>query len=159
HENSVVVLAALQQIGKRKSEIPVAVLKELCNHYRPGLRDAARKLNAERGGADPGPFDGVKAMKRPALAALMASIGALLDQPASPEAEFVIVTTKWSDGKDTETSTTVGWLVKKDVNSWVVLTPFGHRETFQKEETIKSRRGGKSISKSSWEKYPIADEV
>ena len=84
HENSVVAVTALQQIGKRKSEIPDAVLNELCDHYRPGLRDAARKLNKERGGADPGPFDPGLAMKRPALAALMTSIGAVLDQPAAP---------------------------------------------------------------------------
>jgi len=159
HENSVVVLAALQQINERKSEIPNAVLMGLCDHYRPSLRAAARKLNKERGGADPGPFDPVIAMKQPALAALMTNIGALLDQPASPDTEFVKVTTKWTSGKDTNTSETLGWLVKNDGDSWVVLTPFGHRETFHKEKTFKGRRGGESVSKSSWEKSPIADEV
>lgn len=159
HENSVVVLAALQQVGKRKSELPDAVLKELCDQYRPSVRIAARKLNKERGGGEPGPFDPAKAVQRPALAALMTTIGSLLDQPAPPDAEFVKVTTKWTAGKDSETSTALGWLVKNDGDSWVVLTPFGHRETFHKEKSIKTRRGGESVVKSSWEKYPIADEV
>ncbi|HYT92504.1 MAG TPA: hypothetical protein VEL76_27560 [Gemmataceae bacterium] len=159
HENAVVVLAALQQVGKRKTELPDAVLKALCDHHRPGLREAARKINKERVGADPGPFDHVKTVQRPALAALMTSIGALLDQSASPEAEFVKVTTTWTAGKDTGTSTTLGWLVKNDGDAWVVLTPFGHRDTFHKQQTIKNRRGGETVTQSKWEKYPIAAEV
>jgi hypothetical protein len=159
HENSVVVLAALDQLAKRKTDIPDAVLKSLCDHYRPSLREAARKLNKERGGADPGPFDGAKAMQRPAIAALMTSIGALVDQPAPPDAEFVKVTTKWTAGDRTETTSTLGWLIKDNKDSWTVLTPFGHRETFQKGKTIKNSRGGDSTSTSTREKFPIADEV
>jgi hypothetical protein len=94
HENSVVALAALNQIGKRKVDLPESVLRALCDHHRSSLRDAARKLNAERGGRDPGPFDPFKAVQRPALAALMTEIGALIDPPAPPDAEFVKVTTK-----------------------------------------------------------------
>ena len=67
HDNSVVVLAALKHIGKGKSEIPEAVLKGLCDHYRPSIRNAARKLNKDRGHANPGAFDPVAAMKQPAL--------------------------------------------------------------------------------------------
>jgi hypothetical protein len=159
HENFVVVLGALQQVGKRKTDLPAPVMKELCDHYRPSLRAAARKLNIERGGADPGSFDPAKALQKPALVALTTNIGALLDQPAPPNSEFVKVTTTWSAGKETETTTVLGWLVKNDGDSWVVLTPFGHRETFHKEKTIKSRRGGESVTKSSREQYPIADEV
>jgi hypothetical protein len=159
HENSVVVLAALEQLGKRKTDVPDTVLKELCHHYRPSLRDAARKLNRERGGAYPGAFDQAKAVQRPALATLMDNIGALLDQPAPPDAEFVKVTTKWTSGRNIEKNSTLGWLVKNDGDSWVVLTPFGHRETFHKNLTVKSRRGGESVTKGSWEKYPISDEV
>ena len=88
----------------------------------------------------------------------MTSIGAVLDQPAAPDAEFVKVTTKQIVDKDTRTSTTLGWLVKNDGDSWVVPTPFGHRETFYKEKTIKGRRG-EWTTRSSWEKSPIADEV
>src|SRR5260370_32111042 len=133
HENSVVVLAALHQLGKRKTEIPDAVLKALCDHYRPSLRAAARKLNKERGGPDPGPFDHPKAVQRPAVAALLISIGALPDQPAAPNAEFVKGTTTWTAGKGTETSTIHGWLGNDDGGSRVVLSPFGHRESFPKE--------------------------
>ena len=158
HENSVVVLAALHQVGKRKSELPDGVLKMLCDHYRPGIREAARALNRERGGTDPGPFDQASAVQRPEVAGLMANVGALLDQPAPPDAAFVKVTTTWTDTKDTNTSTTVGWLVKNNGDSWVVLTLFGHREMFHKEKTTKGRRG-ESVTKSSWEKYAIADEV
>ena len=68
------------------------------------------------------------------------------------------MTTKQIVDKDTRTSTTLGWLVKNDGDSWVVLTPFGHRETFYKEKTIKGRRG-EWTTRSSWEKSPIADEV
>jgi len=159
HENSVVVLAALKLVGKRKTEIPDGVIKALCDHYRPSLREAARALNKERGSADPGPFDPAKAVQRPAVVALMANIGKLLDQPASPDAEFVRVTTKRTSNKQTETSTTLGWLVKDDGDSWLVLTPFGHHEVFHKERSVKSRSGSESITKSTWEKYPIADEV
>ncbi len=159
HENTAVVLAALTQVGKRKLELPDAALKELCHHHRVSLRDAARKLNLERGGGDPGPFDPVKAVKGPALAALMTNISALLDQTPFPDAEFVKVTTKWTDGKETQTSTKLGWLVKDDGASFVVVSPFGYRETFHKEKTNKNRGNGDSVTKSSWEKYSIAEEV
>jgi hypothetical protein len=159
HENSVVVLTALKQIGKRKSDVPDAVLKGLCDHYRPSIRDAARKLNKDRGDTDPGVFDPVAAMQRPALAALMTNIGALLDQPASPEAPFVKVTTTWSASKESESTTTLGWLIKNEGDSWIVLTPFGHRETFHKEKKANGRRNNETIVKSRWEKSPIAEEV
>jgi hypothetical protein len=159
HVNSAVVVAVLQQVGKRKVEIPGAVLQALCDHYRPSLRAAARKLNKERGGADAGPFDQAKAVQRPEIATLMEGVGALLDQPAPPDARFVKVTTKWTDGKETQTSTTLGWLVKDDGDSWVVLTPFDRRETFYKEKASKSRLDGESVIRSSWAEYPIAEEV
>jgi hypothetical protein len=158
HENSVVVLAALQQVDKRGTELPDGVLKALCNHYRPSLRAAARKLSKERGGADPGPFDQAKAVQMPTIAALMKDIGELLDQPAPPDSDFVKVTTTSIAGKETETSTVLGWLVKNDGDSWVVLTPFGHRESFHKEQTTKGRQGAEVV-KSTWEKSPIVDEV
>jgi hypothetical protein len=123
------------------------------------LRAAARKLNKERGGSEPEPFDPVKAMQRPAIAALMTTIGDLLDQPAPPSAAFVKVTTTWTNGKDSDTSTTLGWMVKNDGDSWIVLTPFGERESFRKEEKSKTRRGTEFVAKSSWEKSPIVDEV
>ncbi len=124
HENSIVVQGVLRQIGDRKTALPDAVLKALCNHYRPSLRDAARQLNKERGGADPGPFNEGKAMLGPAIAKLMTDIGALLDQPAPADADFVVVTTK-TTGKWASTHATLGWLVKNDGDSWVVLTRFG----------------------------------
>jgi len=159
HENSVLVLGALRQLAKHKTPLPDAVLKALCHHYRPSLRAAGRQLNTERGGADPGPFDQAKAMQRPAIVELMTNIGALLDQPASPDAEFVTVTTKRTWGKETHTFTTLGWLVKNDGASWVVLTPFGHRETFHKKRTVKNQGDAEITTTSSWEKSPIADEV
>jgi hypothetical protein len=159
HENSVVVLAALKHIGKGKSDIPEAVLKGLCDHYRPSIRAAARNLNKDRGNADPGAFDPVAAMKRPALSALMTNIGALLDQPAPPDAPFVKMITTWTAGKESDTSTTLGWLVKNEGDSWTVLTPFGHRETFHKEKKTKGRREIEVIVKSSWEKASVAEEV
>jgi hypothetical protein len=158
HENAAVVVAALQQIGKRKAQLPDAVLKELCDHYRPAIRAAARKLNKERGGPDPGPFDCARAMQRPEVAALMTSIGALLDEAAAPDAEFVKVTTTLTVGKEAETSFTVGWLVKNNGDSWLVLNPFGHREAFHKEKS-EIRWGDTWVSKSSWRKYPVAEEV
>src|SRR6185295_5661728 len=108
-----------------------------------------------RGNADPGPFDPVAAMKRPALSALMANIGALLDQPAPPDSAFVKATTTWTAGKESNSSTTLGWLVKNEGDSWTVLTPFGHRETFHKEKKTKGRREIEVIVKSSWEKASI----
>ena len=159
HENSALVLAALKQIGKRNTAISNEVLKALCDHYRSSLRSAARQLNKERRGADPGVFDPAKAIQRPAVAKLMTDIGALLDQPASADAEFVRVTTLWISGKEPQTSTTLGWLVKTDGDSWVVLTPFGHRETFNKEKKIKTKGGGETIERSTWEKHSIAKEV
>ena len=159
HDNSVVVLAALKHIGKVKSEIPEAVLKGLCDHYRPSIRNAARKLNKDRGYVNPGAFDPVTAMKQPALTALMTNIGALLDQPASPDAPFVKVTTTWTAGKESDTSTALGWLVKNDGDSWILLAPFGHRETFYKEKKTKGRREVETIVKSSWDKASIGEEV
>jgi hypothetical protein len=158
HENSAVVLAALEQIGKRKTIIPDGLLMAICDHHRPSLRMAARELNKERGAANPGPFDAAKALQRPALAKLMADIGVLLDRPAAPDAEFVKVTTNTVAGDRSDTSTTVGWLVKNDGASWEVLTPFGHRESFYKEKIVK-RRETQIVTRSTWHNYPIAQEV
>jgi hypothetical protein len=155
HENSVVVLAALKQVDKHKTAIPDAVFAALCDHHRPSLRAAARKLNKERGGAEPAPFDPAKAVQRPALAALMRDIGALLDSPAPPDAAFVKTTMKKTFGKNAHSWTTLGWLVKNDGDSWVVLTPFGHRDTYHKEKTEK-QRSGDTVEKSTLEDYPIA---
>jgi hypothetical protein len=158
-ENSVVVLAALNQVGKRKIDVPDSVLKALCDHYRPSLRDAARKLNKERGRPDLlAPFDPIKAVQRPELAALMANIGALFDQPIPPEADFVKVTTTSTFGKQTRTSAAVGWLVTNDGDTWVVLTPFGDTQTYQKERKV-NRGRGEWVTRSKWEKRSIAEEV
>jgi hypothetical protein len=158
HENSVVLRWALEQFGKRKTDLPDGLLKELCQHYRPSIRAAARKINSDRGGPDPGAFDNARAIQRPEVVALVTAVGALLDQTAATDAEFVKVTTEWTSGEETNTETTIGWLVKNDSDSWIVLTPFGHRENFAKEKKIK-RRDGESTIKSRWEKLPIADEV
>jgi len=159
HENSAIVLAALRQIGQGKTAVPEATLKALCQHYRPSLRNAARKLNKDRDGADPGKFDQAAAMRGPIIARLMADVGALLDQPAPADAEFVAVTSKWTSAKDSDTSTTLGWLVKNDGASWEVLTPFGQREKYLKEVTEKNHGGQDGVTKNSWEKYPVAKEV
>jgi hypothetical protein len=159
HANAAVVFAALQQIGQRKLPIAEGVLKALCHHHRPGLREAARKLNNDRGGADPGPFDPAGAMQRPPLTKLMVDVGALLGEQAPPTAEFVRVTTRVTGGEKPQEKKTVGWLVKDDGDSWVVLTPFGHRETFHKEKVYKYEGGSEYVYKSRWEKYPIAQEV
>jgi hypothetical protein len=140
HENSVIVLSVLKQIEERKAPIAEAVLGKLCDHYRPSLRTTARQLNKRRGGAEPAAFDPAKAMQRPELTKLMLDVGALLDEPAGTTAPFVRVTTKWTDGKETDVSRTIGWLIKDDGDSWVVRTPFGHREKFQKESKL-TRRG------------------
>lgn len=158
HKNSVIVQAVLRQIGDHKSPLPDKVLAALCDHYRPAVRKAARDLNKKRGGADPGPFDAAKAMQRPEIAKLMSEIGALLDSPASTDALFVKVASKTTYEKRTNTSTTLGWLVKDDGDSWVVQTPFGQREKFDKETKIK-RCETEIVTQSSWEKYSIEEEV
>ena len=158
HENSVIVQAALRQMGKQKTPIPEPLLKALCNHYRQTIREEAHTLNKERGGSEPEPFEGAKAMQRPEFAKLMTEIGALLDRPAPADAPFVKVTTKQADGKQTDTTTTLGWLIKDDGDSWVVLTPFGHREKFDKE--TKYKRGKiETVKTSSWEKDALEKEV
>jgi len=159
HKNSAVALAAIQEVARRNTPLTDAVLMPLCNHYRPSLRTASRKLNQELSRAEPKPFDGALAMRGPAITALMTTIGTLLDQPPSPDAEFVTVTTSWTDGENDRTSTKRGWLVKNDGDTWDVLTPFGQRESFVKTETIKLFRGGERIITCRWDKLPIADEV
>ncbi len=162
HESGIVLLAALKSIGDRKADLSNAVLNDLCHHYRSRIRMAARKLNEERGNADPGAFDPVAALKRPALSALMTKIGALLDQPAPSDAPFVKVTTTQKPrkaDKEYETVTTLGWLVKNDGDSWVVSTPSGRRESFQKESVTNSRFLGEVVVKSRFEKVSVAEEV
>lgn len=159
HKNFAVTQAALEELSRRKAAIPDELLATLSNHYRPSLRNAARELCSERGRPEPKPFDGAAAMRGPELAALMSSIGALIDQPAPSGAEFVKVTTSWTDGERSRSSIKLGWLVKDDGDTWVVLTPFGQREAFVKTETIRFSPDYERVINSRWEKVPIADEV
>jgi hypothetical protein len=159
HENSAVVLEALGHLARRKSAIPEAVLKACCHHYRPSIRTAARALNRERGGADPGAFDPDSAIRRPEIVKLLNDIDVLLDQRAPPTAQLVTVTTTITHEKDKFTETEVGWLVQDDGPSWVIHTPYGHRKAFHKEEAAENRRGDGTVRRSNWKPYNVAEEV
>ena len=48
HPNSVVLQTALTELAKRTVVVDASVTGKLCQHYRPSIRDAARKLHAAR---------------------------------------------------------------------------------------------------------------
>ncbi|HMF13014.1 MAG TPA: hypothetical protein VKE94_11935, partial [Gemmataceae bacterium] len=89
HPNAAVVVAALQQLGKRKAPVPADKLLPLCQHYRATIREEARKLNAQQKGAAPGPFDPVAAIKSDAISKLMERIGKNIAEPAPCDARWV----------------------------------------------------------------------
>jgi hypothetical protein len=136
HPNAAVVLAALGQTDKHKVEIPADELRALCHHYREGVRAAARKLNASRGGKDPGLFDPVNAVQSQPVRRLMDQITPLLIQPIPLQADFVAITTTYRDKDGDILNETVvrGWLLEENDKTVVVFTPFGKRRTFERHE-------------------------
>jgi lysophospholipase L1-like esterase len=81
HSNLIVAVAALKQIAAEKGKLPPDKLRVLSYHHRASMREAARKLNEQQGGPDPGPFDPVLAMRGPTVAKLMKDIGVMLIEP------------------------------------------------------------------------------
>jgi hypothetical protein len=154
HENAAVVLAALDRVGERKIEVAAGIMKELCDSYRPRLRTAARKLHAGRGGADPGPFDEIEALKRPAIAKLMSDIEAVLDRPVPSDARFMKAFDP-ATGFRRGVLMTSGWLVDED-GAKTIVSPMGQRKKNLKK-TDDAYVDLKAYMR--WVEFPIADAV
>jgi hypothetical protein len=81
HADAVVVVEALKQITERELTVPADKLLPLCQHYRPSIRAAARKLNKLQGARDPDRLDLGKAMQLPGMRKLLADFRELHLEP------------------------------------------------------------------------------
>src|SRR5262249_35642405 len=115
HPNLVVVAAALKQITVEKGKLPADKLRALCHHHRGSVREVARKLNQPQGGADPGPFDPVQAMRSPTVKKLMKDLENLLIDVPPANAPFIVATiTVFDKNKKKEhVYAERGWLLKE----------------------------------------------
>jgi hypothetical protein len=145
HDNAVVAAEALKQVAARKQTLPAERLAALCQHHRADVRDAARKLNAQQGGKDPGAFDAAEAVRSEPLRKLMDDVQALLTDLPPAKAEFVEVTVKYldKDKKVRDTDASRGWLVRREKDAVEIYTPYGRLETFldgeKKKHTLSER--------------------
>jgi hypothetical protein len=139
HDNAVVTAEALKQVAMRKQTLPAERLAALCQHHRTDIRDAARKLNAQQDGKDPGAFDAAKAVRSDPLRKLMDDVQALLTELPPAKAELVEVTLKYldSDKKVRGTNTAHGWLIRQEKNTVEIYTPHGRSVTYRNGEKQK----------------------
>jgi hypothetical protein len=162
HPNSSVAIAALQQIGNRKEQLPADRLAALCQHHRAGNRDTARKLNRQQGGPEPPPFDAVKALHSPPVRKLVEDITALVEGPAPAGAEFVVVTqtTFQKGGANENKHETRGWVLKREGDTIELLSPFGWRDRFTKQpKPVAMPAAAAWFQTCTIEPVKIADEV
>src|SRR5208283_4353747 len=97
-----------------KETLPADKLRALCHHHRLAIRDAARALNQQQAGAEPGPFDPVKAMRSPGIDNLMKKLdGMFIDMPPA-DAPFIAVTPNNPTRVGRGATTIKGWLIKED---------------------------------------------
>jgi hypothetical protein len=138
HPNVIVAAKALEQIAARKKTIPAEALAALCQHHRSAIRTAARALNAQRGGKDPGAFDPVKALQSEPVAQLMDRVLALMPELPGAKAELVKVTIRYLDDKKVERRTwdKTGWLVHKEGDTVAIFIPRGRVRTVRNKEKV-----------------------
>jgi len=127
HPNAVVAGGAIEQVTSRKGSLPADRLAELCQHHRSAVRAAARKLSAQQGGKDPGPFDAAKAIRTVPVRKMMDEVLAFMPDLPGPKAQFVTVTTRYLDDKKVakETFGETGWLVRRDKDVVEIYSPHG----------------------------------
>lgn len=146
HPNAVVTAEALRQIVAKKKALPADKLAALGQHHRTGIRDAARALNTQQGGKDPGAFDPAKAVRSEPVTKLMDRVLKLMPDLPAAKAEFVTVTVRYLDDKkaEREKSETHGWLVKKDGDTVEISTPHGRVRSFRDKEKTHVSEGEKT---------------
>jgi hypothetical protein len=130
HPNLFVVLTTLKQIRAPKETLPADKLRPLCHHHRQTVREAARALNQQQGGGDPGPFDPVKAMRSPALESLMKKLGGLLIDMPPADAPFIVVSMENQSVFRRGPTIIKGWLIKQDDRHVELFSQFGWKESF-----------------------------
>jgi len=161
HPNAAVVVAALTQLAAGKRGLPADRLAALCQHYRPSVRAAARKLNAKRGGPEPAPFDAAGAMRAPAVRKLMGEVAALIVEAPPARSPFVVVTTTYFDknGVKKGDSDDRGWRLKAEGDEVEILTPYGWRESYHKQAKPAPGERGEGSFTRTVEEVKIEDEV
>ena len=138
HPNATVAARAIQQIANRKNTLPADKLAALCQHHRASIREAARALNTQQGGNDPGTFDPVKALQREPVKKLMDRVQKLMPDLPAAKADFVTVTIRYRDGKKVvrQKEEERGWLVKKDGGNVTIYTLHGRVHSFKDKEKL-----------------------
>ncbi|MFO0825310.1 MAG: hypothetical protein U0792_19675 [Gemmataceae bacterium] len=136
HPNAIVAAEALKQIAARKKTLPAEALASLCHHHRKAIRDAARSLNKQQSGKDPGVFDPAKAIRAEPVTKLMDRVLKLMPDLPPPKAEFVTVTVRYLDDKKAERQTheETGWLIKNEKGVVVIHTPHGRLRTLHDKQ-------------------------
>jgi hypothetical protein len=131
HPNAAVVVASLREVTRRQLPIKAEALAALGRHYRPSIREAAAATAERLGLPKPPPFDKASAVQTEPFRRLMDDIGRLLLDAPPPDARFVKMTRRFSDGDEWSE---LGWLVSEDEERWAVLTVQGRPERYSKKE-------------------------
>jgi hypothetical protein len=133
HPNAIVAKEAINQITARKKTLPADKLAALCHHHRAPVRDAARALNTQQGGKDPGAFDATKAIRSEPVAKLMDRVLKLMPDLPGAKAEYATVTVRYLDDKTVERAKDEhqGWLIKNEKGVVEIYTPHGRVRAFR----------------------------
>jgi hypothetical protein len=136
HDNAIVAAAAINQIAEKKGSLPAEPLAALCHHHRKLIREAARKLNAQQGGKDPGAFAPAKAVRSKPMEKLMGQVGELMTELPAPKAEFVKLTERYLDAKKVvkQTYEHVGWLTRRESDIIEIYTLYGQLDAVRDKE-------------------------
>jgi hypothetical protein len=163
HPNAIVAADAIRQIIASKKTLPADKLVALCNHHRAAIREAARKLNMQQGGKDPGIFDEVKALRTEPVAKLMERVLKLMPELPAPKAKFVTVTVRYLDDKKTEheKDEEQGWLVKQEKDVVEIYTPHGRVLSFhdKQKKKITERKRSEDGRRVTYTDVDVVTEV
>jgi hypothetical protein len=133
HPNAVATAEAIKQIAARKKTLPADKLAALCHHHRTLVRNAARALNQQQGGNDPGPFDPTQAVRSRPVTQLMDRVLKLMPDLPGAKAAYVNVTVRYLDDKKAERDKDEeqGWLIKNENGAVEIYTALGRIHAFR----------------------------
>ncbi len=135
HPNQDVLLGAIEETGLRKLTTLKADIVPLENSYRSAIRDAARKT-AQQLGAAPAPEFKPENALSPALSSLIQKIADRVYSSIPSDAQWLdIVYTDPNARQGAKSVKSHGWLLRKEVDNYVILDWQGLEELLAKKDT------------------------
>ncbi len=134
HPYAALAKAAIEEASRRKLAALAPRIRELCNHYRDDVREAARKAAQSLGIDDVPKFDPAAAFS-PWLAEQLRAFREMVPVQVPPSAQWVAIERTRPRNLPLHVEHFSGWLVAKNAESYEVVTWYGTVVTLPKNET------------------------